>query len=188
MMNTENIKAFAEKHSEFLKNVGQSLIVIVTAVIFATILGKYVFLNANIPSASMENTIMTGDKLIANRLYYNKHDPARGDIVIFDSPDTGEEYIKRVIGLPGEKVEIKDCKLYVNGTCLKEPYLKDEKWTNNNGPYTFNVPEDSYLLLGDNRNNSFDARLWKHTYVKRDAIKAKAGLRYYPFDRFGVVQ
>ena len=187
-MNTENIKAFAEKHSDFLKNVGQSLIVIVTAVIFATILGKYVFLNANIPSASMEDTIMTGDKLIANRLYYNKHDPVRGDIVIFDSPDTGEEYIKRVIGLPGEKVEIKDCKLYVNGTCLKEPYLKDEKWTNNNGPYTFNVPEDSYLLLGDNRNNSFDARLWKHTYVKRDAIKAKAGLRYYPFDRFGVVQ
>lgn len=187
-MNTENIKAFAEKHSEFLKDVGQSFIVIVTAVIFAVILGKYVFLNANIPSASMENTIMTGDKLIANRLYYNKHDPARGDIVIFNAPDTGEEYIKRVIGLPGEKVEIKDCKLYVDGKCLKEPYLKDEKWTNNNGPYTFNVPKGSYLLLGDNRNNSFDAREWKHTYVKRDAIKAKAGLRYYPFDRFGVVQ
>ena len=70
-MNTENIKAFAEKHSEFLKDIGQSLIVIVTAVIFAVILGKHVFLNANIPSASMENTIMTGDKLIANRLYYN---------------------------------------------------------------------------------------------------------------------
>ena len=66
--------------------------------------------------------------------------------------------------------------------------MTNEKWTNDNGPYTFNVPENSYLLLGDNRNNSFDAREWKHTYVKRDAIKAKAGLRYYPFDRFGVVQ
>lgn len=187
-MNTENIKVFTEKHSELLKDIGQSFILIMAAVLFAVILGKYVFLNANIPSASMENTIMTGDKLIANRLYYSKHDPARGDIVIFDSPDIGEEYIKRVIGLPGEKVEIQNSKLYVDGKCLKEPYLKDEKWTNNNGPYTFNVPEGSYLLLGDNRNNSLDARVWKHTYVKRDAIKAKAGLRYYPFDRFGVVQ
>lgn len=91
-----------------------------------------------------------------------------------------------MIGLPGDTVEIKDAKIYINGAeqPLKEDYLK-ETWTEATGPFTFEVPEDSYLVLGDNRNDSYDARYWDHTYVTKDEIIGKAYFIYYPFKRLG---
>ena len=82
--------------------------------------------------------------------------------------------------------------MYIDGEALEEDYLKSNQsggdpWTVNAGPYEFKVPQDSYLLLGDNRNGSSDARVWEHTYVSKDDILAKAIFRYYPFDRFGVI-
>ena len=79
------------------------------------------------------------------------------------------------------------------GEALEEDYLKsnqsgEDPWTVNAGPYEFKVPQDSYLLLGDNRNGSSDARVWEHTYVSKNDILAKAIFRYYPFDRFGAVK
>ena len=107
--------------------------------------------------------------------------------VIFRFPDDEtQKYVKRVIGLPGEKVTIEDAKIYINDseTPLKEDYLK-ETWTEATGPFEFEVPKDSYLVLGDNRNDSYDARYWDHTYVSKDKIIGKAYFIYYPFQRLG---
>lgn len=143
------------------------------------IITNFVIINANIPSGSMENTIMTGDKLIALRTAYWFSDPQRGDIIIFEYPDNEEEwFIKRVIALPGETVEVRDGKVYINNsdTPLNEPYIKEEP-VEDFGPYT--VPEDGYFVMGDNRNNSNDARDWNTHYVSRDEILGKAWFRYY---------
>ena len=148
---------------------------------------NFIIINATIPSGSMENTIMTGDRLIGNRLAYIRKAPQRGDIVIFKYPDDeSQKFVKRVIGLPGETVEIIDAKIYIEGSRvpLEEDYLKDE-WTAAAGPYYFEVPEDSYLVLGDNRNHSVDARVWQNQYVARDKILGKAVFRYYPFKEAG---
>lgn len=133
---------------------------------------------------------MTGDLLIGNRLAYNDSDPERGDIAIFYAPDEEDtEFIKRVIGLPGDHIEIKDAKIYINGsqTPLDEPYLNEE-WVDLNGPLVYDVPDGCYFMLGDNRNNSKDSRAWNNTFVKRDKILAKAGFRYFLFNKIGIVE
>lgn len=162
-------------------------ITIALAVVAALFIKNYIIINANIPSGSMENTIMTGDRLFGNRLAYSRKSPERGDIVIFKFPDDEtENYVKRIIGLPGESVFIDGARIYINGseTPLEEDYLKEE-WTSGTGPYSFEVPQDSYLVLGDNRNNSLDARYWDNTYVTSDKILGKAVFRYYPFKNAG---
>ena len=165
------------------------VITVVAAVALALFLNHFVLINARIPSGSMENTIMEGDRLIGNRLSYVWGEPKRGDIVIFKFPDDEtQNYVKRVIGLPGETVTVEDAKIYINGSKepLEEDYLKED-WTVETGPFTFEVPEDSYLVMGDNRNNSYDSRYWEHTYVTKDELLGKAGFRYYPFNKIGVL-
>ncbi len=135
-------------------------------------------INASIPTGSMENTIMPNDYVIASKLYYINNKPERGDIVIFKTPDDIEQlYLKRIIGIPGDKVEIKDSFVYINNEIIEEPYLK-ETMSGNWGPY--NVPENSYFVLGDNRNNSQDSRYWQNTFVQEDAILGKVLLKYFP--------
>ena len=107
-------------------------------------------------------------------------EPERFDIVIFKYPDDESQlFIKRVIGLPGETVEIKDGKVYIDGseTPLDDSFIP-ETMKGSFGPYQ--VPEDCYFMLGDNRNNSKDSRYWKNTYVRFDQIVGKAVIRYYP--------
>ncbi|MEE1303627.1 MAG: signal peptidase I [Agathobacter sp.] len=158
------------------------------AILVALILKNFIIINAVVPTGSMENTIMSESNLFGNRLAYINSDPKRGDIIIFKYPDNEEEkYVKRIIGLPGEKVTIDEAKVYIDGKELEEDYIK-EAWTRATGPFEFEVPEDCYLVLGDNRNDSLDARYWTNTYVHRDKIIAKAVLIYYPFNRFGLLE
>lgn len=160
---------------------------IVIALVCAVIITQFVIVNARVPSASMETTIMTGDRLIANRLSYKFSDPKRYDIVVFQFPDNEDIlYIKRIIGLPGEKVTIKDNQIYINDSTtpldtsfLHEPMITEDA--------TYYVPEDSYFMMGDNRNNSADSRFWNHKYVKRDKIKGKAVFRYFPLSSMGLL-
>ena len=90
------------------------------------------------------------------------------------------------LGLPGEKVTIKEAKVYINDSevPLEEDYLKED-WVTATGPFEFEVPEDCYFVMGDNRNDSYDARYWDNTYVTKDEIIGKAYMIYYPFSRFG---
>jgi signal peptidase I len=139
---------------------------------------------------------MTGDRIFGFRLAYGLNlnlfgkqistkwkDPERFDIIIFKYPDDESQlFIKRLIALPGETVEVRDGKVYINGsdTPLDDSFVPE---TPNGGYYDFGpvtVPEDCYFMLGDNRNNSKDSRFWDNHFVSFDEIVGKAEIRYYP--------
>ena len=175
-----------EKPSAFREVVSWCL-TFVFAIAVALILKNFVIINATVPTGSMEHTIEPGDDLFGLRIAYAFSEPKRGDIIIFKFPDDeSEKYVKRIIGLPGEKVTITEGKIYIDDseTPLEEDYLKEE-WVRATGPFEFEVPEGCYLVLGDNRNDSYDARYWENTYVTEDEIIGKAYMIYYPFDRLG---
>lgn len=151
---------------------------------------EYVIINANVPTGSMENTIMPGDNVFGFRLAYLNEEPQRGDVIFFPFPDDEtQKYVKRIIGMPGETVTIMDGKVYIDDSevPLEEPYLKEE-WTVKTGPYVFEVPEGHYFCMGDNRNRSADAREWKNPYVAKDKIIGKALWIYFPFSHWGEVE
>lgn len=170
----------APTQSSFWKEFMEYLKMIIFVVVVVLIVNNFLLINAKIPSESMEQTIMTGDRVFGNRLAYVFGEPERYDIIIFKYPDNEKElFIKRIIGMPGETVEIKDGKVYINGS--KEPL--DDSFTpetpvGDYGPYT--VPADSYFVLGDNRNYSKDSRFWNNPYVAEDKILGKAVLKYFP--------
>ena len=189
----------AEKTKAIIREILSWIMTIAVAFLIALFLNKFIIVNANVPTGSMENTIQPGDRLIGNRLAYLKDDPQRGDIIIFKYPvDESEIYIKRVIGLSGEKIEIKDAKVYINGELLNESYLKEE-WVVACDGLSLQIPDDCYFVMGDNRNNSADSRYWPseavnsglaesiddavnkyYSYVRREKIMGKAMFRYFP--------
>ncbi|NET30605.1 MAG: signal peptidase I [Cyanothece sp. SIO1E1] len=141
-----------------------------------------------IPSGSMEPTLQINDRLIVEKISYYFNPPERGDIVVFwptdelkrHSPQLKDAFIKRVIGLPGETVEVRDGLVYVNDEPLEEDYIAAEpqyQW----GPEV--ISPDSYLVLGDNRNNSYDSHYWG--FVPRENIIGRAVVRFWPPDRLG---
>ena len=166
---------------------------IIIVVVIVTLVNSVVLINAKIPSESMEKTIMTGDRIFGYRLAYGLNldlfgkeiskkwkDPERFDIVIFKYPDDESQlFIKRLIGLPGDTVEIRNGKVFINGVEDEEANSHvPETPTGNYGPYV--VPEGSYFMLGDNREHSKDSRFWQNTFVTYDEIVGKAIVRYYP--------
>ncbi|MBQ7506103.1 MAG: signal peptidase I [Lachnospiraceae bacterium] len=173
--------------------------VVLLAFLATIIIRKFVIVNAEVPTGSMVSLIDPGDRLIGFRLSYLFKEPQRFDVVIFKYPvDPNEKFIKRVIGLPGETVTIRDAKIYIDDSAvpLDEPYLP-ERWTEQNDGLIYEVPEDSYFLLGDNRNVSLDARYWaneaieagltedwevaeEYTFVPKKDILGKAIFKYYP--------
>lgn len=199
MDGAEQAKDTEEEKTPLWKELLSWVEIIVVAVLISLFLTKVVLVNALVPSSSMETLISPGDRLFGNRLTYKFKDPERFDVVIFKYPvDEEENYIKRIIGLPGETVTIENAKIYINDseTPLEENYLPEE-WVIENDGYVFEVPEDCYLMLGDNRNVSEDARYWaeeayeygladsvedgeSYTYVRRDKILGKAMFTYWP--------
>ena len=183
MAHKQDIQADTEEKASVGKELFQWVLVILGAVILAFLIDTFVIVNAQIPSGSMENTIMTGDRVVGNRLAYKFSDPKRFDIIIFKYPDDESQlFIKRIIGLPGETVEIHDGNIYINGsdTPLEDVDIK-EPMEGSFGPYT--VPEGCYFVMGDNRNNSRDSRYWENTFVSEDEILGKAVLRYWPLNK-----
>ncbi len=158
-----------------------------------------------IPSGSMLPTLQIDDRLIIDKISYRFADPVRGDIVVFNpTPQLEKEkykdaFIKRVIGLPGDRVDVKAGKVYINGKLLTERYLDEppatdwsttDRYTTDSEqhrrlpwPADGRVPKDRYLVLGDNRNNSYDSHYWG--FVPKDKIVGKASVRFWPIDRAG---
>ncbi len=153
----------------------------------AFILDTYVIANSFVPTGSMENTIMAESRIIGSRLTYRFSEPQRGDIAVFVFPDDKAKgittyYVKRIIGLPGETIDIVDGKVYVNGSDIPidEPYLKEPMEMNGNNHLHYEIPEGHYFMMGDNRNNSNDSRFWEEKYVPRKDLLAKVYLEYFP--------
>jgi signal peptidase I len=148
------------------------------------IIFSYILTLNQIPSGSMENTIMTGDLLIGTR--YDRTDISRYDIVVFIPPDKPDEfYIKRVIGLPGETILVENGKVYADGVLLDDSFIAEDMEIK--ASQTFEVPDGCYFMMGDNRNHSLDSRLWHTKYVPAENIVAKAKLRIYPLNTFGSI-
>ena len=163
---------------------------ILVAVLLALLIRTFVVQAFKIPSGSMIPTLLVGDHILVNEFLYRFRDPARGDVVVFKYPvDESRDFIKRVIGVGGEDVFIKDQKIYVNcrppdQSCrpLADPWGKYEERfgsvSESFGPV--HVPPGSYFVMGDNRNNSQDSRYWG--FVKREKIKGRAFLIYWSWD------
>jgi len=137
-----------------------------------------------VPTPSMLPTIQLQDRLIVEKISYKFSEVERGDVIVFHPPSnvdqSGTDWVKRVIGLPGEKVEIRDGKVFINEEELNEPY-ELEKPDYTYGPIV--VPEGSFFVLGDNRNNSKDSHYWG--VLSNQNIVGKIFIRYWPLDRFG---
>lgn len=168
------------KTRRILKEIFEYSKIILFALILAYVVNAELIANAQVPTGSMENTVMTDSRIIIHRLAYISNEPERGDIVAFQCPDEPPKsvpYLKRIVGLPNETIEGKGGMIYIDGIPLEEPYIKNAI-TDNFGPYT--VPDDCYFMLGDNRNNSWDSRYWKNKFVKKGDIIGKAIFEYYP--------
>jgi signal peptidase I len=166
--------------------------IVVTAIIalFAT---TFVVQAFKIPTGSMESNLLIGDHLLVNKFVYGINsgvwskilptkEPKRGDVIVFKYPnDTEIAYVKRLIGMPGDKVEMIGRTVYINGQALKEnytQYIDPESIYRHYGPY--HVPAGQYFAMGDNRDNSQDSRFWK--YVPRDYLLGKALVIYWSFE------
>ena len=162
------------------------VVVIIGALAVALVIRAFLFQAFYIPSESMEPTLVERDRVIVNKLSYRLHDVNRGDLVVFDRPPNEppteiSELIKRVVGLPGETIEGRDGVVYIDGQRLVEPYIAD-------GPSfgTFAavvVPEGHVFVMGDNRNNSRDSRVFGP--ISEDLIVGRAFVRVWPGSRLG---
>ena len=178
---------------------------IVIAVILALFVRTFVFQAFKIPTASMENNLLIGDHLLVNKFVLGPTASPierallpigtihRGDVLVFKYPvDPSRDFIKRVIGLPGETLQVKAKKVYINGQPLDEPYahyivssvpeeyreVTSQDVLENYGPVT--VPENHYFMMGDNRDNSADSRFWG--FLDRDLIKGRALVIYWSYE------
>jgi signal peptidase I len=186
-------------------------ILIVAAVRAALLIKTFLIQAFSIPSPSMNPTLVKNDRVLVNRLSYRFHDPRRGDVIVFENPhpepvhrgplsgfvhwlgeglgishdDRNRDFIKRVIGLPGDLVEIHRGVVFVNGARLSEPYLSLRKDLASYGPY--HVPDDRLFVLGDNRTDSDDSR-GSLGYIPRDKVLGRAFAIVWPPSRWGWIR
>jgi signal peptidase I len=189
-------KAFKAKH--IVREYAESIII---AVLLALVIRTFIVQAFKIPSGSMEDTLAIGDHLLVNKFIYGTkipftatsvlklRDPRQGDVIVFEYPeDPSKDFIKRVIGTPGDTVEVKDKKVYVNGKVYANPHEvhkeadlipKESNPRDNKDAVT--VPPGSYFVMGDNRDRSYDSRFWG--FVSRDKIKGLAFIKYWSWDK-----
>ncbi len=154
------------------------IVLIVLVVFIAALINRFIFYISVVSSFSMYPTLKPGDKLLII-LIYRPNRIRRGDILVFCSDDSREMIIKRVIGLPGEELELRDGIVYINQTRYDEPYVE----CRSNSNASFSVPDGHYLFLGDNRIDSVDSRRWAQPYIAARNIRGKAILSIFPHHR-----
>lgn len=158
---------------------------VLVALIIVLLLNKFIFILVTVPTGSMEDTIIPGDRLYVNEIF-DISKAERGDIIVFRSIELdNKRLVKRLIGLPGETIEVKeDGSVIIDGEKLNEPYVVESAGQVKD----FKVPENCYFFLGDNRPISYDARFWINPYISRDQIIGKVLFRFFPFNRIGKVE
>lgn len=183
-----NNNAHLTKETKKKSPLREAIETIVWSLVIALLIIYFVVQSFYIPSSSMEPTLVPGERVLVAKFYYRITEPQRGDIIVFRYPiDNRKNLIKRVIGLPGEKIKISNGMIYVNG----EP-LQGDKFSRTYYDYGFygegekTVPEDSYFVLGDNSLNSDDSRFWG--YVPRKNILGRAFLIYWPLTHITILK
>lgn len=164
---------------------------IAIAVVLAFFIRIFIVEAFKIPSGSMIPTLLVGDHLLVSKFTYKFTEPARGDIVVFKYPDDpSRNFIKRIIAVGGDTIEVRDKVVYVNRTRQEEPYVQyvtqevfpaESSSRDNFGPVT--VPQNAYFMMGDNRDSSLDSRFWENRFVNRRAIVGKALIIYWSWKR-----
>lgn len=182
-LDPQNVVALEEQPHPASRRI---LVEIIQTVVLALVLFfaiNFISARIRVDGSSMEPTFHNGDYVIVNRLAFQWGEIQRGDVVVFPYPLSPEEdYIKRVIGLPGDRVAIYGGDVYVNGQRIEEPYISSAPA---NDVAETVVPEGYVYVLGDNRNASSDSRSWGALEI--EAILGKAVFRYYPFDSIGII-
>ncbi len=188
MLDAEHSEPIEPDHSDDrtrLRSAVEWLIVLGSAVVVALLLRAFLFQAFFIPSESMEATLRVDDRVLVNKLSYRIGDVQRGEVVVFRRPDDqpGEfrDLIKRVIGLPGESIEATDNTIFIDGRVLIEPYLTPGEVIGDFGPVV--IPEGEYFVMGDNRDNSGDSRVFGT--VDEDRFIGRAFFLFWPLDRIG---
>ena len=154
---------------------------LILTVVTYLLVRTFLFETYRVVGQSMEQTLVQDQRLIVSKLSYRLHDPQRGDIIVFRDPqDSGRNLIKRIIGLPGEIVEISNGQVFINGQPLDEPYLGSNSMR---AEPQIAIPEGCYFVMGDNRNNSSDSRSWG--VLAADRIVGKAAFTYWPVRLWG---
>ena len=172
------------KKEKLKKELLSSIRAIVIAIVLGIIINSTLIVSAQVISASMENTIMTNSRVAGLRISYIFNEPNRFDIILFNPPDEDSDipYVKRIIGLPNEKVDIIDGKVFINDSTipLDDSFIKGIARGNFN---SFYIPDNCFFVMGDNRNGSVDSRHWNNSFVSRDNIIAKLYIEYFPKPR-----
>ena len=178
------------RESKFWQRSRENFQIIAIALALALLIRAFVAEPRYIPSDSMLPTLEVGDRLVVEKISYHFRPPATGEIIVFDPPQQlqiqgyakDQAFIKRVIGTPGQTVQVQNGKVYLNGTPLKENYIAE--------PPAYNmelvrVPEDQLFVMGDNRNNSNDSHVWG--FLPKQNVIGHACFRFWPFSRIGRV-
>jgi signal peptidase I len=166
----------------------ETLETVLWALVLALILRTFVVQAFWIPSGSMIPTLEIKDRVLVCKFWYYVQEPKRGQVVVFKYPvDPKRDFVKRIIGLPGDQVSMEDGIVYVNGEALEEPYVRHH---DSYDMREITVPRNQYFVLGDNRPNSQDARFWPEgtKFVPKAFIKGPAFFRYWPLDRLGLLE
>ncbi|NQT75937.1 MAG: signal peptidase I [Candidatus Omnitrophica bacterium] len=165
---------------------------VIIAVILALIIRTFIVQAFKIPTGSMRPTLIEGDRILVNKFIYKFKEPKRGDVIVFVSPeDKKKDFIKRLVGLPGEKVEIANGTILVNDRALSEDLVMRERYYYNRGDFgvkgeAVEVPEDALYALGDNSISSRDSRYWG--FLPKKYLIGKAFLIYWPPTRIRMVK
>lgn len=160
--------------------------IVIIAFALSWLIRSYVLEARMIPSGSMLPTIQLQDRVIVDKFFFKHFDQLRpGDVIVFHPPATAhssDDFIKRLIGMPGDIIEVRNHTTYINGQRLYEPYILEPP--KNDFPAT-EIPQDSVFVMGDNRNNSADSREWGLLPIEN--ISGRTLFRYWPFERFGAL-
>ncbi len=178
------------RESKFWQRSRENFQIIAIALALALLIRAFVAEPRYIPSDSMLPTLEVGDRLVVEKISYHFRPPATGEIIVFDPPQQlqiqgyakNQAFIKRVIGTPGQTVQVQNGKVYLNGTPLKENYIAEPPAYNME---SVQVPEDQLFVMGDNRNNSNDSHVWG--FLPKQNVIGHACFRFWPFSRIGRV-
>jgi signal peptidase I len=160
----------------------RDIIIVIGVALTIFFVTRVVVQNYVVDGQSMDPNLATGQWILVNKLAYNSSGPQRGDIIVLNNPrqsDRVKVLIKRIIGLPGEKVTVAGGKVYINDKLLTEEYLSE----NTPGNHSWTIPDNQYFVMGDNRNNSSDSRVIGS--IPKTLIIGKAWLRIWPFGDWG---